>query len=384
MSPDASAPLNAQTEGPLSKLIINVSTYREENREFKKAMEAAKKAVRTPGWTKQQRVLGATKECLCVHKPGVDFLQESLAFLSPDQSPSEFGRRIPIRFMFGIFGTEEPSLAVEVLVRKALIPNVKLAVIEFGERFAQDVVHITESMGDCDLARIPQELDATESWEIANLFSSGDLEHIFTVKRWAKNCGVDYLSMMEAGTQVLIYSIGNQCKKTPKNPKGLQKFRAFLRRKYPHLKEKSWPVKLSNFGKKECGATHTYNEARSLLTRNLVDLRGVTRQQVKTVLRELQSVRKTATLEELLACAKNLDSSAARNQRAEMLFERLKSCALVTEKEQIRNGTTETEFFLTEAGWRIHDQVSKPAELKEVVKKLDSRTGPVAPPICER
>lgn len=371
MPPNAPASEDAQTEGPLCKLIINVSTYREENAAYKAAMETAKSIVEDPNLSKEQKVLQSTQACLCVHKDGVKALEDSLVFLLPFQAPAGLKRQIPIKLMFGLFGVAEPSIAVDVRVPQKLIPNVKLSAIKVAEKFSQDNVHITESLWLCDMEEIPQQLGDGESWEIASLFSRGDWEDVFTVKKWAEDCDVKFLSIMKEGTQFLIYSVANRGKEQPSDPGGLEKFRAFLRRRYPLLEEKSWHMKLSNFGNPKYGATHTYNDARTLLANTLADLQGVTGNQVDTVLQEICAHSQAANLTELLSLARNRGTQAGMNQRAEeSLFGKLKSCGLLIDQERIGNSGTGKIYFLTEAGWRIHDRVPNPDEIKDLVEKL--------------
>lgn len=371
MSPNTPASVSAWTQGALRKLIITVSAYHTGNPCFEKALDSARKELRGNS-TLALRIVEACRACHPVWDPGIKALHELFDFLRPWQNTKEAkGSIAPVR-MFGVFEEEEPSLALEVKVPQQLVNAVKLATIEFGERLSQKNVHLTESMRGKPVTKIPELLLEGETWETAYLFKTGEMLDIFTARQWAGECGLPFLSLSRSGNQILVYSIGNQTKAAPTPPEALREFRKLLKRRCHKFEEKSWHLKLSNFGNKEDYlATHTYDEARSLLTNRHAESE-TTGTQVEVLLRKLRKIRRTATVDELLSYCKNLDCFDVTNRGTEKLLKTLKDCGLLTVREQPNAPGIRPTYHLTQAGRRIHDRTATPAEVISAIEKLAS------------
>lgn len=239
------------------KLLINVSTFITSNASHKRKMTGITRILKQER-ARDNRIWRVHKISRRMSQRGLDYLNRRF---SPFRIKSEF-----IHHMFGMFqGQSEPSLGVELKVRVRDLPAIAKQVVAFGKNFDQESVHITHSFGKLLPHDEPVKLPEHASCELCWLVWLKELQDISSTAKLAKKCGIENLSLRGMGNQLLLYTFGNKGNLPPRMPMEFRRLKKALVKEDLILKEKIWHARLINFGNKDYGASHNYEEAGMLL-----------------------------------------------------------------------------------------------------------------------
>ena len=185
--------------------------------------------------------------------------------------------------MWGVFaGNSEPSVCVELEVEQSALTEVKLTTIDFGERFKQENVHITRSLGHDTNQPFAGLLDEHGTLEVAWLVEFNTLLLPREIKGMATDAGIQNLSIKTVGQNLLVYTCGNPNGGLPVIPDAFNRLAQMLGKTDPIVigkrqfsidqqrnmkirSENVWCMELTNYGNPDYKATHTYAEARRQL-----------------------------------------------------------------------------------------------------------------------
>src|SRR4051812_20512455 len=128
-------PKHAKTNREMfCRALINVSTYSSTNERFRRVKEEAERIV---GVNEMRQV---RQKCGEIFKPGVEFLAHHLRpYLRGEDA---------IKWTFGLYPGigMEPSISAALTIPRSDLSSVKSCIVDFGEEFAQDNVHLLVSL----------------------------------------------------------------------------------------------------------------------------------------------------------------------------------------------------------------------------------------------
>lgn len=96
----------------------------------------------------------------------------------------------------------------------------------------------------------------------------------------------------------------------------------------------------------------------------------VTETQIGVLAQELQKIKGTATVGELLSYSKNLARIDVKDKDTEKLVKLLSACGLVNEGKHADGNVGRKTYHLTQIGQKLYDRTATPAEILEIIEKL--------------
>jgi hypothetical protein len=169
--------------------------------------------------------------------------------------------------MIGKFDGIEPSTNFIFPASHENFSEIKNQTINFGLANKQDNVHFAYFLGNTrpdEQARssLPCDVTCEFAWHMTTE-SPMDMDEL---KTWTDELVIFGLSLMTSGFDLLVYTTrGKPHAMEEGMPKQFRTLREKIKEKHGISNEHVWYIGLSNYGNKEYGATHTYEEARRLL-----------------------------------------------------------------------------------------------------------------------